>query len=153
MGSFTKCLKDTVSCFMSHVLVCWCNCWCLVAKSCPSLCGPTDSVEFPRQEYWDELPSPSLGDLPHSGIEPMSPGSAGGFFTTEHIRPLIKRPWQLTCCKWLIVGGGGSVHPAPWPCSQYFHLCCWSVFAVLTDMYRRCPYLALTFCPSKMREQ
>ena len=44
------------------------------------------SVEFPRQEYWDELPSASPGDLPHSGIEPMCPALAGGFFITEPLK-------------------------------------------------------------------
>ena len=29
------------------------------------------------------LPFPPPGDLPHSGIKPASPVSAGGFFTTE----------------------------------------------------------------------
>ena len=38
---------------------------------------------FPRQEYWSGLPFPSPGDLPHPGIEPVSPALAGGFFTTE----------------------------------------------------------------------
>ena len=38
---------------------------------------------FPRQEYWSGLPFPSLGDLLHPGIEPVSPALAGGFFTTE----------------------------------------------------------------------
>ena len=33
---------------------------------------------FPRQEYWSELPFPSLGDLPEPAIEPMPPVSAGG---------------------------------------------------------------------------
>ena len=28
---------------------------------------------FPRQECWNELPFPSAGDLPDSGIKPMSP--------------------------------------------------------------------------------
>ena len=28
---------------------------------------------FPRQEYWSRLLFPSLGDLPHPGIKPMSP--------------------------------------------------------------------------------
>jgi len=28
---------------------------------------------FPRQEYWSGLPFPSPGDLPDSGIKPMSP--------------------------------------------------------------------------------
>ena len=31
------------------------------------------SIEFSRQEYGSELPFPSPGDLPDSGIEPKSP--------------------------------------------------------------------------------
>ena len=31
------------------------------------------SMGFPKQEYWSELPFPSLGELPDPGIEPMSP--------------------------------------------------------------------------------
>ena len=31
------------------------------------------SVEFSRQEYWNGLPFPSLGDRPDSVIEPGSP--------------------------------------------------------------------------------
>ena len=30
-------------------------------------------MEFSRQEYWNGLPFPSLGDLPDPGIEPRSP--------------------------------------------------------------------------------
>ena len=30
-------------------------------------------MEFPRQEYWNGLPFPSLLDLPDPGIEPESP--------------------------------------------------------------------------------
>ena len=44
------------------------------------------STGFSRQEYWSGLPFPASGDLPDSGIEPMSPVSAilvGRFFTTE----------------------------------------------------------------------
>ena len=43
------------------------------------------SMEFSRQEYWSGLPFPTPGDLPNSGIEPVSPASptlAGGFLTT-----------------------------------------------------------------------
>ena len=40
-------------------------------------------MEFPRQEYWSGLPLPSPGDLPDSGIKPMSPALAGGFLTPE----------------------------------------------------------------------
>ena len=35
-------------------------------------CQTPLSVGFFRQEYWSELPCPPLGDLPDSGIEPMS---------------------------------------------------------------------------------
>ena len=44
------------------------------------------SVGFSRPEYWSGLPCPPLGDLPNSGIEPvslMSPAVSGGFFTTS----------------------------------------------------------------------
>ena len=33
------------------------------------------SMGFPRREYWSGLPFPSPGDLPHPGIEPVSPVS------------------------------------------------------------------------------
>ena len=38
---------------------------------------------FPKQEYWSGRPVPSPGYVPDPGIEPESPGLAGGFFTTE----------------------------------------------------------------------
>ena len=38
-----------------------------VARQAPLFMG------FSRQEYWSELPFPSPGDLPDSGIEPVSP--------------------------------------------------------------------------------
>ena len=41
------------------------------------------SMEFPRQEDWSGLPFPSPGDLPDPGIEPVSLGLVGIFFTTE----------------------------------------------------------------------
>ena len=41
------------------------------------------SVGSPRQKYWSGLPFPSPGDLPHPGIEPLSPALADGFSTTE----------------------------------------------------------------------
>ena len=51
---------------------------------------------FLGQEYWSGLPCPPPGDLPHPGIEPMSPvfpGLAGGFFTIEPPWKLI--PWEV----------------------------------------------------------
>ena len=44
------------------------------------------SMGFSRQKYWSGLPFPSPGDLPDSGIKPLSPASpalAAGFFTTS----------------------------------------------------------------------
>jgi len=38
-------------------------------------------MEFPRQEYWSDLPFPSE-DLSDPGIEPMSE-LTGGLFTTK----------------------------------------------------------------------
>ena len=46
------------------------------------------SMGFSRKEYWSGLPCPLPGDLPNSGIEPvslMSPTLAGVFFTTSAI--------------------------------------------------------------------
>ena len=57
-------------------------CYCLVAKSCPTLffatlwiiaCQAPLSMRFPRQEYWSGLPFPSSGDLSDPGKEPAYP--------------------------------------------------------------------------------
>ena len=59
------------------------------ARLCPTLCDPPQTVALSsvhgilRQEYWGELPFISPGDLPDSGIEPLSPALAYGFFLTE----------------------------------------------------------------------
>ena len=62
-------------------------------KSRPTLCDPIDvahqaplSMGFSRQEYWDGLPCPPPGDLPETGIEPVSlksPALARGFFVAS----------------------------------------------------------------------
>ena len=41
------------------------------------------SMGFPKQEYCSGLPFPTPGDLPDSGIKPMSPTVAGAFFTAD----------------------------------------------------------------------
>ena len=51
-------------------------------------CQALLSIGFSRQEYWSELPCPPPGDLPDTGIKPvslMSLALAGGFFTTSAI--------------------------------------------------------------------
>ena len=62
---------------------------CSVAQLCPTLCDLTVACQAPlfmgfsRQEYWNGLPFPPLGDLSNPGIEPMSLALAGNFCTTE----------------------------------------------------------------------
>ena len=67
-------------------------CMCLAIQLSQTLCDPlelqpahqaTQSVRFLRQEFWSELPFPPPGDLPDSGIKPVTPALAGEFFTTE----------------------------------------------------------------------
>ena len=50
------------------------------------------SMGFSRQEYWNGLLFPSPGDLPDTGIEPVSPALTGRFFIAE---PLEKPPRVL----------------------------------------------------------
>ena len=44
-------------------------------------CQAPLSMEFSRQEYWNELLSPSSEDLPDPGVEPIFPAFTGEFFT------------------------------------------------------------------------
>ena len=39
--------------------------------------------DFPWQDSWSGLPVPPPGALADSGIDPLSPALADGFFTTE----------------------------------------------------------------------
>ena len=59
------------------------SCISLFATLWTVSCKTPLSMEFSRQEYLSGLPFLSPGDLPDLGIELMSPGLAGGFFTTE----------------------------------------------------------------------
>ena len=63
-------------------------------QSCPTLCYSLWTaarqaplfIGFSRQEYWSGLPCPPTGDLPDSGIKPVSlisPALAGRVFTTS----------------------------------------------------------------------
>ena len=62
----------------------------LVNKSCPTLvtpwivaCQAPLSMGFSRQEYWNELPFPSPGDLPNPGVKPRSPALQADSLLTE----------------------------------------------------------------------
>ena len=68
-----RCRARVLSCF-SHVRL-FATLWTR-ARQAPL------SMGFSRQGYWIGLQCPPPGDLPDSGIEPMSPALAGGSFTT-----------------------------------------------------------------------
>ena len=59
---------------------------------CPAPTQAPLSMGFSRQDYWSELPCPSPGDLPDTGIEPISLVSpcTGKFFTTS-------TTWRAQC--------------------------------------------------------
>ena len=94
---------------------------CSVTPLCLTLCDPWTvahqaplSMEFPRQEYWSGLPSPSPWDLPDPGIErtsPASPASAGRFFTT--VRPRKPSFWERRI--WEVDSYWESVPSVPGP--------------------------------------
>ena len=62
-------------------------------------CQAPLSIRFPRLEYWSGLPFPSPGDLPHPGMEPLSPAQAGWSFTTE----LPGKPFGLFIKFWFYI--------------------------------------------------
>ena len=65
------------------LLSCFSSVWLFVSLWVVAHQAPL-SMGFSRQEYWSGLPCPP-GELPHSGIEPMSlmsPALEGGFLTT-----------------------------------------------------------------------
>ena len=74
-----------------------------VAKSCLTLCNPTDcsppgslSMGSPRQQCWSGLPLPPPGDLPGLGIEPESLALQANLLPSGP----PQKPWLvLTLCK------------------------------------------------------
>ena len=60
-----KCVCECMYSSISHVQL-FVTSWA-VAHQAPL------PMEFSRQEYWNGLPFPYAGDLPHSGIKPRSP--------------------------------------------------------------------------------
>ena len=59
---------------LSHVRLC--DLW-TVTYQAPLTMG------FSRQEYWNRLPFPSPGDLPHTGIKSWSPALQAGALPSE----------------------------------------------------------------------
>ena len=112
----------------------------LHACSVVTLCNSKDCSQAPlfmgfsRQEYGSGLPCPSPGDLPDTGIEPLSPALAGGFFTTEPPgKPMANQRLLSTSTLRRVVpllspidppclGNMGLAKPAS-PCPSPFHTC------------------------------
>ena len=69
------------------------------------------SMGFPRQKYWSDLPLPSLGDLPNSGIKP-SIHLLHLFLWQECSLPLVPpgKPMKLP-------SSIKTDNPIPWGCS------------------------------------
>ena len=58
------------------------------------------SMTFSKEEYWNGLPFPSPGDLPHPGIEPGSPALQADSLSTEPPGkpPFIECLGHARCC-------------------------------------------------------
>ena len=63
------------------------SCVQLFATPWTVACQAPLSMGFLRQEYWSGLPCPSPGDLPNTGIEPVSPA--------WQVDSLPLHPWVL----------------------------------------------------------
>ena len=55
----------------SPVLSCFSHVWLFISLRTITCQAPL-SIGFSREEYWNELPFPPLGDLPNPGIKPTS---------------------------------------------------------------------------------
>ena len=67
------------------------------------------SMGFSRQEHWSGLPCPPPEDLPNPVIKPLSPispASAGGFFTAEP----AGKPRSAQARRFLLPAGFGHSH-------------------------------------------
>ena len=68
---------------------------CVCAQSFLTLCDSMDSIlqaslfmEFSREVYWSGLPSPSAGDFPDPGIEPIDCIAGRLFITLPPGKPI-----------------------------------------------------------------
>ena len=116
----------------------------LAAESCPTLCDPWAvacqaplSMGFPRQEYWSGSPFPSLGDLPHSEVEPRSTALQPDSLPTEPpgkpaFENVILRGNPWTSPDWQRYWGTNQVEN------------CWSVWDIIRHASSFSPYPPLS---------
>ena len=88
--------------YMISVCVCVCthtqllSCVRLFATPWTITCQAPLSMGIFRQEYWNWLPFPSLGDLSNPGIEPMSPALEGGLSHEGSPHIVSDQPFYVT---------------------------------------------------------
>ena len=102
--------------------------WITVACHTPLTLG------FSRQEYWSGLPYPPPGDLPHPGIEPMSPASPAMQEDSLPTEPRGKPPASLIPnSNWAVEVSGWLRSKLGWAIRFFFLVnliqnCCFRVF-------------------------
>ena len=81
-----------------------CTCVCSVVSDSAIpwtvACWAPLSMQFPWQEYWSGLPFPPPGDLPYSGMEPVSLASSAlevGSLPLHHLDALEARQFIFLC--------------------------------------------------------
>ena len=92
--------------------------WTILCQACLSVHG------ISRQESWSGLPFPPPGGLPDPGMEPRSPASAGGFFTTEPpgipVYILHTTTWLCLIFMWVWITVQKNSN------QSYVHMHCWN---------------------------
>ena len=109
------------------------------ATPCPVAHQAPLSMGLPRQEYWSELPFPSLGDLPDPGIRSQSPAVEGGFFITEPPGKLKRKKEIRKHCFLTTVyrkRTKSSLHFRGWLPARFAHLTVFNsqILALLREM-------------------
>ena len=100
-GENTKCTGGVLKFLQTQHLALFVTVCVLVAQSHLTICDPKivahqalQSMEFSRQEYWSGLPFPSSGDLPDTGVKPLSSALQADSLPSE----LPGKPYLLLLC-------------------------------------------------------
>ena len=83
------CYKNADTLYISSSSPWVLSCVWLFATLWTVACQTLLSMEFPRQEYWNGLPFPSLGDLPDPGIKLRSSALQAESFTNWTTREVL----------------------------------------------------------------
>ena len=122
----TRLSKWTTATIFKYINMFACLLAYFVAQLCPTLCDPLDCnlpgslfMGFSRQEYWSGLPCPPPGDLPDSGIEPVSHMSMLLLLFSHQVVSDSLRPCELQRARF------PCPSLSPWVCSKSCPLSQW----------------------------